>query len=131
MDEQPVALGLMVCEKVIVEERTHNVSLINCFISMKVETLPSEPRRFDVFAALTNGFGDVNLEVVIERLDTWEPVYRRVQSVRFVDRLQEVRFILRISNVSFPVAGAYQVTLSADGDLLAQHEMRIITEETE
>ena len=131
MDEQPVALGLMVCEKVIVEEHTHNVSLVNCFISMKVEDVPSEPRRFDVFAALTNGFGDVTLEVVIERLDTGEPIYHRIHSVRFVDRLQEMRFILRIRNVSFPVAGAYQVTLSANRDFLAQHEMRIITEEAE
>src|SRR5438132_657334 len=69
MSQRPAVVGLLVCEQLIVEERTHNITLVNCFTKLKAEHFPSEPRRLAVFAALVDGLGEVALELVIERLD--------------------------------------------------------------
>jgi hypothetical protein len=65
------------------------------------------------------------LDVVIQRLDTEEEVFRESRRVRFTDRLQEVRFLFRVSNCSFPVAGVYEVCLESGNTTLAQHRIAV------
>ncbi len=125
MSQRPVVVGLLLCESVIIEEGTHNLTLVNCFTKRKAEQFPSEPHRFIACAVLTDGLGEVTTEVVIKSLSDYEPIYRRSQRIRFADPLQEVRFILRITQCSFPAAGVYEISLSADGELLATHRFQV------
>jgi hypothetical protein len=90
---------------------------------------PSEPVPFTVLALLTDGVGEVMLEVVIERLDNLEEIYRYQHAYRFAHPLHEIRFQLRVVRCSFPVAGVYQVSLLADGEVLAQRRLTIVREE--
>jgi len=125
MSQRPVVVGLLLCESLIVEEGTHNVTLVNCFTTRKAEQFPSEPHRFTAFAVLTNGLGEVTIDVTIEHLEDYGEVYRQSRRLRFTDPLQEVRFILRITQCSFPTAGAYEINLSADGESLAAHRFQV------
>jgi hypothetical protein len=65
----PNVIGLLVCEQAIVEEKTRNVTLVNCFTALKAEAFPSEPKKFTVFALFSDGVGELSLDVVICRLD--------------------------------------------------------------
>ncbi len=65
MAQIPTVIGLLLCEQAIIEERTHNVTLVNCFTQYKVSLFPSERQRFAVFAVLTDGFGDIELKLVV------------------------------------------------------------------
>jgi hypothetical protein len=76
MKQRPIAVGVLLCEQVIVEEGTHNVTLVNSFTHRKVTSFPAT-FPFIVFASLTDGLGDGFLEVVIERLDSLEELYRK------------------------------------------------------
>jgi hypothetical protein len=125
MSQRPAVTGLMICEKAIIEERTHNVSLINCFTKYRVERVPSEDSRFVVFAILVDGLGDITLDLMVLRLETDEVIFQQAQEIQFVDRLQEVRFLFRVRGCAFPALGAYQVSLLADGEMLAQHRIQI------
>jgi hypothetical protein len=125
MPQIPTVIGLLVCEQIVVEERTHNVTLVNCFTRRKVESFPADGQKFAVFAALTDGLGDIKLRLVVQRLATQEDVYSESRTLRFTDRIQEVRFLFRVTNCSFPAAGAYDVILFADGSELARHRIRI------
>jgi hypothetical protein len=40
----PIVLGLSVCERVIVEEGTQNLTLVSCFTKLLVDQFPSQPR---------------------------------------------------------------------------------------
>ena len=111
MAQTPVAVGLMLCEKVIVEEGTRNFSLINCFTQRTVKRLPSEPVLFVVFTTLTNGLGEMQLTLRIERLDTLEAVYEWSKPLRLGNPLHSVRCTWRVSDCSFPVVGSYDVLL--------------------
>jgi hypothetical protein len=47
----PIALGLTLCEKVIVEEATRNITLVNCFSRLRAAAFPFQPVPFSVCAA--------------------------------------------------------------------------------
>ncbi len=72
MNQRPVAIGLLLCEQVIIEERTRNVTPVNCFTHRVLRRFPSEPFPFTVFAVLTDGRGKMPLDIVVERLDDLE-----------------------------------------------------------
>jgi hypothetical protein len=57
MASRPVAIGMTLCDYVIVEEKTKKVSLIGAFTGMRVSRFPSDPSPFSVYAALTDGLG--------------------------------------------------------------------------
>ena len=128
MNQRPAAIGLLLCEQVIVEEKTRNVTPVNCFTYRTAERFP-RMRSFTVFAILTDGLGEISLEIALQRLDTLDEVYRRRLAYRFTNPLQEVRFLLRIRDCSFPVLGHYLVTLLADNELVAQRRLRILPKE--
>lgn len=117
MNETPVARGLIVCEKAIIEEGSQRVTLVNCFNRELVDSLPREV-SFCVLASLTNGFGDVALSLVIYRLDTYEEVYRRSDVVFFPNQLEDMRYLVRIG-FTFAVSTTYEVELLAGSEQIA------------
>jgi hypothetical protein len=108
MSQRPLVVGLLLCEQLVIEENTHNVT-----------------HRFTAFAALTDGLGEVTIDVAIKHLEDYEEIYRQAVRLRFTDPLQEVRFIFRVTQCSFPAAGAYEIGLSADGELLVAHKFYV------
>src|SRR5262245_28245689 len=121
----PVAMGLFLCEQVIVDRRTNNPSPINIFTGLAVERFPSEIQRFSVFAALTDGQGEGTIELAGHRMDSGELVYSQRHPIRFVDRRLVVNVDMRVRNIRFPVAGAYEFVLLVDGDLVARRALRV------
>jgi hypothetical protein len=126
MNQSPVVQSLLVCEQLVVEARTGNMTLVNCFTRRVVRRFPTEELPFVVFAVLTNGFGEMPLEILIHRLDNYEEIYRFSQKVRFSSPLQAVRCVLHTRSCSFPVAGEYQVSLVVGQDSIAQCKILVL-----
>ncbi len=125
MVPQPIALGLTLCQQVIVEEGTKNVSLINAFTVWKVAGLPSAPRPFCAVATLIDGEGDGTIEFAITREDTAALIFNIQRPIHFPDRLTEVRSLCRINGCSFPSAGLYSATLLVGGEWVTQRRFRV------
>jgi hypothetical protein len=125
----PIALGLTVCDYVIIEERTKKVSLIGGFTGIGVSRFPAVPAPFSVFAVLTDGLGDATIKLSVSQLDTQEQVLSREMPGHFPDRLAELRIHFRISQASFPSPGWYQVSLLVDGEWVAQRRIRVYLSE--
>ena len=127
MVSPPVAVGLTLCDYVLVEERTRKVSLIGSFTGIGVLSFPAVVPPFSVFAVLTDGLGNGTIELGVSRLDTNEQVANYRTPVHFPDKLAEVFFHIRLHQCSFPAPGHYQFTLLADGQWLAQRRIRVYT----
>lgn len=125
MAELPVARGLLLCELVIVEERTRNISLVNVFTTRVVEAVPTGPQAFTVFALLTNGQGRIPLELRINRLRDDAVVFNQSQPLTFPDPITEVRFVFRSAQFHFPETGLYEVTLASGAEPIAQTRLDI------
>jgi hypothetical protein len=122
----PTAIGLISCEKVIVEEGSRRLTFVNSFTKLAVPHFPSPPQSCLVFKALTDGLRDATNKVRVERLDTFEEIYSRSRILHFPDRLTEVQTTIQISDCSFPVPGRYQISLLVDGDWVAQRRLRLL-----
>ena len=59
MSKRPVAVGLLLCEQIIVEEGTRTVTPVNCFTQRLAAAFPWIAPPFTVVAWLTNGAGEV------------------------------------------------------------------------
>jgi hypothetical protein len=125
MTPPPVAVGLIVCEQVIVDQHTRNPSPISIFTGLAVESFPSPPQRCSVFASLTNGRGDATLRLVVTRLDTGETIYEQRFPIRFPDPLLVVNVNIRVRGVRFPVPGHYEFALHVDSDPVAHRTLRV------
>jgi hypothetical protein len=128
MIQRPTAVGLILCQQAIIEEETRNVTLVNSFAELRVDAFPSSPQRFTVFAILTDGLGDMTLELDIARLDTLESIYARSWRATWTNPLRAVRFLARVGSCTFPTPGRYQVSLLADNDLITQTVINVIQE---
>jgi hypothetical protein len=125
MSQRPVARGLVICEKAIIEEGTRNVTLVSCFNRFRIRQFPSGPRSFAVYTVLTDGQGQLTLDLVVSRLDNGDEIYQQSRVLGFPVPLDEVRYLTRVNDCSFPVAGAYAVTLQADGEFIAQARIEV------
>ena len=119
MKHIPVAVSLLLCEQVIIEEQSRNVTPINCFSRRDVERIPSSALPFTVFGLLTDGSGVISFSLIISRLVDLVDIYQRSFSAQFAHPLQIVRLMLRIQDCSFASAGQYQVTLFAEREVVA------------
>ncbi len=128
MAKLPVAVGLSLCEQVVIEDKTHNVTLVNCFSRRTLDHFPSET-PFTVFALLTGGFGEVPLDVVVQALDTLDEIYRISLPARFASPLQTLRCMVRIADCTFPEPGHYGVSLHAGGEIVAQRKLHLFEKE--
>jgi hypothetical protein len=129
MIKRPVAIGLTLCEQVIVEAKTGNITLVNCFTRLKMPDFPSKAQRMAAFAVLADGQGTGKFDLIVERLDTRDEVYEQSHQVTFADSLQEVNLFFRIHQCWFPAPGRYQALLLADGELIAQRVLEVIAKE--
>src|SRR5947209_4111556 len=129
MKQIPVAVGLHLCEQVIVESGTHNVTLVNCFTFRRVRELPAAIPLV-VVAFLADGLGEMSGELVISRLDDLEEIYRIAGKVRFATPLRVVRFVVRLRDCWFPGEGTYQVSLLIDGEPIAQRRLIVAQEKS-
>jgi hypothetical protein len=129
MIQSPVVIGLTVCEQVIVEEKTHNLTQVNCFRRLFLRGFPSSPQRLAIHAILTNGQGTGKIGLAVARLDTLEDVYTHNVQVTFPDPLREVRLLFRPPPFSIPTAGYYEVSLLIDGGPLTRRVIQIVAVE--
>jgi hypothetical protein len=125
MNPPPLALGLTLCEKCIVEQRSNNITLVSVFTRLFVDDFPSRPERLAFFIVLVGGLGEGDAELVITRLETEDEVYRMPRSIRFPDRLAELRLAFHIRECSFPAPGAYDACVFVDGDPIARRKFSV------
>ena len=124
MNHIPVAIGLVLCDLVIVDQKTHNVTPVNCFSSRKLKGFPG-PTEFYLVAWLSDGLGEMTVEVVVQKLDNLIEIFRTESVLRFDDPLRDKYFLARIRDCHFPVAGEYVVSLTVGGELVAHRKIRL------
>jgi hypothetical protein len=126
MIQRPTAISLLVCEQVIVEENTRNVTLVNCYRRLHLREFPAFPKRMVIHAILTDGLGRGTIRLAVTRLDTLEDIYAHDIDATFSDPLQEVRLLFRPSSLlSFPEAGRYEISLLMEGQSIAHRVLEV------
>jgi hypothetical protein len=126
MNHVPTAVGIVLCERVLVDESTQNVTPVECFNLrlLVISTIPGDSGFF-ALAWLADGEGEFSAEIIIRRLDNGEEIYRFEKTLAFKDRMDDARFLARVRGCTFPVAGYYEFVLVIGGELIASRRFRI------
>lgn len=119
MNETPVLRQLLICEKLLFERGTNNVSLINCHTERSTYRFPTPPMSFAIYGLLADGYGTFRLVLRIVRVGNGDVVFQRIAPITFDDRLQTKDFNAQINQFVFPAAGFYEIILLANQELLA------------
>ena len=131
MIEMPVARGLIVCEQIIVDKLTNEVSLINCKHGWKVESFPSDHQRFVVYASLTNGSGSCNITIRIMNLSDGLTIYEQSTPLQFANPRLVIPFAYRVRHCVFPEPADYEVALLIGNEPIAACVLEIRLAEVE
>ncbi len=124
MNHVPVAIGLVICEQVIVDVDSHNVTPVNCLSRLRLKDLPGTV-TFAVVAWLADGLGEMRVAIVVKRLDSMQELHRVERRMQFDHPLKDMRFTARIRGCPIPAAGYYEVILSVEGEFVAHRKYEI------
>lgn len=130
MGRRPAPAGIELFEDTIVEEGTQLPSFLRGFSHRIVDDIPSRPTQFVATSLLTGGQGEVELKLALNRLDTDEILFTRTRRVNFPGPLSEYRLtIWVVLREGFPIDGDYDVTVEADGELIARRRLNVTIQE--
>src|SRR5687767_3556499 len=99
----PVVVGLTICRDFLRDPTSGNYTVIRSFTGMPVDSFPGSGEPFCVFAILTDGAGEAEVELVV----TWFGAdgvveYARARGrVRFPDRVRLVECVFRFNRFPF------------------------------
>jgi hypothetical protein len=125
MPQRPSAISVMLCDQVVFEQGTQKPYLLGVFTGIAVDGFPTAPQRLDVFAALTDGHGQVTMTLSVVQLDTHQEIYSQQITVSFPDPLLVVNLRFRLRHLTFDAAGAYLFALMSDGQEVAARRVRV------
>lgn len=123
--QRPTALGLMLCDQVSFDKDTLKPSLIGVFNGMAVEGFPSPRQKCDLFAALTDGIGEGEVDLVVIHSETEEQIHAQSLLMSFPEPLKIVNFRFRYRELVFPRAGEYRFAFLVNGEEIAQRRIRV------
>ena len=119
MIQSPTCVGVILCEKFVVEENSRKLTLVNCFQRIKVSELPWAAEPFYVYFCLTDGIGAGTLLVEIVDSESLATVHKLPVAIQFDEPTKRKRIVTYVTGCTFEAPGRYQVTITADSELVA------------
>ena len=125
MAQRPSAISLMLCDQAVFEEGTQKPYLLGVFTGIAVDGFPTPPQRFDVFAVLTDGMGDVAMTLSVVHLEDNREIYAQQLRVQFLDPLRVVNLRFRVRQLVFDAPGTFLFAFLADDEEIAARRVRV------
>jgi hypothetical protein len=79
-----------------------------------------------VYTVLRDGLGEIALRLVVSRCDSLDEIYRRSLQVKISNPRSQLQLWWRVRSCVFPVAGAYEFSLTADGEAITQNVLQVL-----
>ena len=124
----PIVLTLLLCEKVIVDARTQQYSLVGLVSNVNATRFPVRSPSLCIYTEVTGGHGVTPLTVRIVDVDEKrEPVVKLDLEVNLEDPLAVTQVVFGMPRLVFPELGDYRLQAISGGTTLL--EKRIILRE--
>jgi len=124
----PIVLTLLLCEKVIVDARTQQYSLIGLVSNVNASRFPVRSPSLCIYTEITGGHGVTPLTVRIVDVDEkLDPVVKLDLEVNLEDPLAVTQVVFGMPRLVFPKMGDYRLQAISGGTRLL--EKRLILRE--
>ena len=125
-NEKPIAEALILCDEIITEAGTNKKSLIGTFNSIVSANFPMQHAKICVYAAMTNGQGEMTGELRCVRVDDQQEIFKAAGNVQFADPNQVVEMSFNFRNILFERPGLYTFELIAGEELLLEKRFHVL-----
>ncbi|MBI4613226.1 MAG: hypothetical protein HY720_06405 [Planctomycetes bacterium] len=117
--ELPELLAIMVCETVIRDERSKNISLIGTFNAILAPSFPCRHDRLHVYVSITNGRGAYNGEIRLTHYgEQMETLLKAEGNLQMDDPNDIYDLDFEFRGVVFPRPGKYTFEFAANGRMI-------------
>ena len=121
---KPCCVCLTLCNEVVEDARTHNKSVFSIFNGIGAAQVPTMYPRLSILASVTNAEPDSAVKVAIILPSGAEMISADGKTLG-EDKNSVTDFPIELQGVVFPEAGIYSLTLSVNGDLIAQRPFSV------
>lgn len=125
-NEKPIAEALILCDEIINEAGTNKKSLIGTFNNIVAADFPTQHPKICVYAAMTNGQGQMSGELRCVRADDQQEIFKAAGTVQFTDPNQVVEMSFNFRNIVFERPGIYSFELLAGDELLLEKRLYVV-----
>ena len=122
----PTLLAILVCDLIIRDEQTHNVSLIGIFNTIHAIEFPTVHARLHVFVSLTDGRGVCNGKLCLVDRETEAVLAETSGEIEFPpDARSVVDMNFELRNTPFAKPGSYAFDFYVEGQLIGSRPFSV------
>ena len=127
MIKLPTVIGLKLCQQAIVEEKTRNVTLVNCLRELSVASFPARIRPLTACIVLSDGMGEGKLSLTIASLgnEDMPEIWTGRWNLTLKNPVKEHWLFLPVENLVLTYPGRYQVALTIDQEPIARTVLEV------
>lgn len=118
-------MALLVCDAIHQDPATRKHTLLGLFAAIGAQRFPVQQPSLAIFAALTEVYGAIQVEVRICGASGEPVLWRTELPIRCEDPRAVVEIAVRADRVTFPVPGEYRVQLLSDGGMLMERRLGV------
>ncbi len=120
----PVVLTLLLCEKVIVDARTQQYSLVGLVSNVNASRFPVRSPNLCIYSEITGGHGVTALTVrIVDVNEERDPVVKLDVEVNLEDPLAVTQFVFGMPSLVFPEPGVYRLQALFSGSGLLEKRL--------
>ena len=123
----PKPLTMVICETVLRDETTKNVTLVGLFNRIQGPQLPLRHDRLHVFVSLTDGHGKYPVLLQCKAPDE-KVVFEVAGELDFADPLGAADINVEVRGLVFEAAGNYVFEFYAGGEMLILRRFTVVVE---
>ena len=113
------------CRRFDVDAQTGQVNLLGICHSLRYSRFPNLPEALTVYVHLYGGAAEGTIDLVIERLETEQLIYRYRRWLALPGIAQSVHLEMPIRRCAFPSPGRYLMELFFDGKFLTDRVIEV------
>ena len=124
----PEVVAMVICDMVVRDEQTKNVSLIGLFNAVTGPRLPLRHDRMHIFVRLTNGHGDYDCLLQCKSPDE-KVIFSATGKISLQDPLAVADLNVELRGLVFEAPGNYIFEFYCGGELLAMRRFSVMVKE--
>jgi hypothetical protein len=127
VNEKPIGEALVICDQIITEVGTNKKSLIGIFNSIASLQFPTQHTRLCVFCAMSNGRGEMMVELRCVRMDDSYEVARIAGKMDFPDPNRVIELVATFNNIPFDRPGLYTFEMHCEGEMILEKRFNVLS----
>lgn len=123
----PMVLAMVLCDAIYQDPATQKCTLLGTFSTVNVRKFPATHRQLAVHVALTDGYGQTRIRLMLAHADeTKDPLFSQEGVIEFQNPRVVAELNFTIANLIFHEPGEYRLQVYGNDQLLGERRLFVM-----